>query len=258
MPRVEHVESADGTRIAYRVSGSGEPMLFVHGAGTSGADWLFVGHLLRDRFTIVAMDRRGRGGSGDAAEHSIAREAEDVLAVREAVGAELLVGHSYGAMCSIRAAEQTDALRRLVLYEPPIGARADRHARLRELVDAGEHSRALAGFLRAVGAPPDQLDAIRSSPGWEVLLEAVPALPRELDECAAWRHPQRRLEVPTLFLLGGETDDPVYLDGVDDLLAAFRDVRRETLPGQHHIGHVFAAERFAELVADFCAESRAL
>jgi pimeloyl-ACP methyl ester carboxylesterase len=251
MPQVEHVESADGTRIAYRASGSGEPMLFVHGVGTSGADWLFAGRLLREHFTVVAMDRRGRGGSGDAAEHSIAREAEDVLAVRKAVGAELLVGHSYGAMCSIRAAEQTDALRRLVLYEPPIGARPGRHARLRELVDAGEHGRALAGFLRAAGAPPDQLDAIRSSPAWEVLLDAVPALPRELDECAAWRHPKRPIDVPTLFMLGGETDDPVYLD-------AFTDLRRETLPGQHHIGHVFAAERFAELVADFCAGSRAV
>ena len=31
----------------------------------------------------------------------------------EAVGAELLVGHSYGALCSILAAERTDRLRRL-------------------------------------------------------------------------------------------------------------------------------------------------
>jgi alpha-beta hydrolase superfamily lysophospholipase len=90
---VRYVASPDGTRIAYRASGSGEPVLFVHGASTSGADWVFVGRLLRERFMVVTMDRRGRGDSGDGPAYSIEREAEDILAVLDGVGAELLVGH---------------------------------------------------------------------------------------------------------------------------------------------------------------------
>jgi pimeloyl-ACP methyl ester carboxylesterase len=253
MAAIQHAQSADGTPIAYRASGDGEPIVFVHGAGTSGADWLFVLPHLRDRFTVVTMDRRGRGDSGDGPEYAIDREAEDVLAVLDAVDAEMLVGHSYGAMCSILAVQRTDRLRRLVLYEPPIGVTERRARGLDALVERGDTDAALEGFLRAAGAPDDQLDAIRSSPAWPVLLDAVPTLPRELRVAASWRNPAGPIEVPALYLLGGDTDDPVYLDGLDELLAAFPDLRRETLPGQQHVGHVFAAETFAGFVADFCA-----
>ena len=115
MGSVQHATSADGTPIGYRLTGNGEPLLFVHGVATTGADWLFVRPHLRERFTVVTMDRRGRGSSGDAAGYSMDREAEDVLAVLEAVDCRLLAGHSYGALCSILAAQRTDRLERLVL-----------------------------------------------------------------------------------------------------------------------------------------------
>jgi pimeloyl-ACP methyl ester carboxylesterase len=249
----QYAESADGTRIAYRESGEGDPLLLVHGSATSSADWVFALPSLRDRFTVVTMDRRGRGQSGDGPDHAMDREAEDVLAVLEAVGAELLVGHSYGALCSILAATRTERLRRLVLYEPPIGVSEDGAlAGLDRLVAAGDLDTALEGFLKAAGAADDQLEAIRSSPAWPVLLDAVPALPRELHACAAWRHPEGPMRVPTLFLVGGETRSPVYLDGLDVLQSAFVDQRLEHIPGQQHVGHVFAAETFARFVNDFC------
>jgi pimeloyl-ACP methyl ester carboxylesterase len=225
----------------------------VHGSATSGADWLFVLPLLRDRFTVVTMDRRGRGNSGDGPVYAMEREAEDVLAVLNAVDAELLVGHSYGALCSILAAERTDRLRRLVLYEPPIAVKEDGLKDLDELVARGDLDAALEGFLRSAGAPNEQFDAIRSSPAWPALLDAVPALPRELHACAAWRHPRGPIDVPALFLLGADTKSRVYLKGLDDLQAAFPKTRGELIPGQRHIAHVFAAKAFADLVADFCA-----
>jgi pimeloyl-ACP methyl ester carboxylesterase len=254
--QVQHVDSADGTRIAFRASGSGEPVLFVHGSATSGADWAFVLPLLRDRFTVVTMDRRGRGASGDGADYAIDREAEDVLAVLDAVGAELLVGHSYGALCSILAAARGDGLRRLVFYEPPIAVREKGLASLDELVAEGQLDAALEWFLRGAGTPDEQFDAIRSSPAWAVLLDAVAPLPRELHACAAWRNPPGPIQVPALSLLGGDTDSRVYLDGLDELRAAFPNLRRGSIPGQRHIGHVFAAAAFAALVADFCDDPR--
>jgi pimeloyl-ACP methyl ester carboxylesterase len=60
--------------------------------------------------------------------------AEDVLAVLDAVGADRLVAHSYGALCSILAAQRTERLRALVLYEPPIGVREEHLAGLDERV----------------------------------------------------------------------------------------------------------------------------
>ena len=247
------MESADGTPIAYRAFGEGDPILFVHGVATTGGDWVFAGPHLCDRFTVVTMDRRGRGDSGNGAQYAMEREAEDVLAVLEAVGAEMLVGHSYGGLCSILAAERTDALRRLMLYEPPIAVPEDRLAGAEELIAAGQLDEVLERFLRDVGTTPEQVEAIRSSPAWPVLLGAVPPLPRELRAAAAWRNPRGPIPVPTLHLVGAETTNPTYLEGLDELLAAFPDARRASLPGQRHVGHVFAAAEFARLVADFCA-----
>jgi pimeloyl-ACP methyl ester carboxylesterase len=254
---VEYVASADGTRIAYRVSGRGDPVLLVHGSATSGADWLFVLPLLRDRFTVVTIDRRGRGMSGDEPDYAMEREADDVLAVLDAVDAELLVGHSYGALCSILAAERTERLRRLVLYEPPIGVEGERLPGLDELVARGDHEAALEAFLRGAGAPDGQFDAIRASAAWPTLLDAVPALPRELHAAAAWRHPRGPIDVPTLFLQGADTKSPFYLEGLADLHAAFPLRRDELIPGQRHFAHAFAAEAFANLVTDFCADRHA-
>ena len=175
-----------------------------------------------------------------------------MLAVLDAVDAELLVGHSYGALCSILAAERTDCLDRLVLYEPPIAVREPGLDELERLVAEGEHDVALEAFLRSAGIRDEQFETVRSSPAWPRLAETMPVLPRELRSCAAWQHPQGPITVPTLFLLGARTDAPAYLDGLDDLRGAFPDLRRELIPGQRHAAHVFAADRFAELIAGFC------
>jgi pimeloyl-ACP methyl ester carboxylesterase len=69
----EHVASSDGTRIGWHRSGEGPPLVLVH--GTTAAHWSFrflVPELV-DCFTIYAIDRRGRGESGDTADYAIER-----------------------------------------------------------------------------------------------------------------------------------------------------------------------------------------
>jgi len=256
MASPRYVESNDGTRIAYRASGRGDPILLVHGSATTSADWLFVLPLLREQFTVVTMDRRGRGLSGDGPSYSIEREAEDILTVLDTVDAEFLVGHSYGAMCSALAADRTERLSRLVLYEPPIGVPSGGLEPLEQLIARGDFDRALTGFLRAVGTSKEQLESIRSSPAWPSLTAVVPTLPRELRSCAAWTHLVGPIEVPTLFLRGAMTDSPVYLHGFGSFKSAFPNARTELIPGQLHVAHVFAAETFAGLVMDFCGQER--
>src|SRR5688572_24264216 len=97
------VSSRDGTRIAVWRSGHGPPLLLVHGATADHTTtWRSVRSTLEQRFTVFAMDRRGRGGSGDSSAYDLQREAEDVAAVIDFIGEPTAVlGHSYGGLCAI-------------------------------------------------------------------------------------------------------------------------------------------------------------
>ncbi len=116
------VVSPDGTVIGYESVGAGRPLLLVHGSTGTRARWSSVRPPLARRYTVHAMDRRGRGlSTPDAGSYGLRREAEDVAAVAEAVGGEVyVVGHSYGALAVLEAALISPAFRRVVLYEPPL------------------------------------------------------------------------------------------------------------------------------------------
>src|SRR5262245_47232567 len=117
------VRSKDGTAVAYARSGHGPPLVLVHGTTADHTRWAPLLAALEQRFTVYALDRRGRGGSGDAAGYAIEREFEDVAALVDSIGEPVgLLGHSYGALLSLEAMLRTSRVRKLVLYEPPIPA----------------------------------------------------------------------------------------------------------------------------------------
>lgn len=75
--------STDGTTITYQRSGLGTPLVLVHGTAADHRRWAPVLPSFEQRFTVCAVDRRGRGSSGDTAGYSVEREFDDVAAVVE-------------------------------------------------------------------------------------------------------------------------------------------------------------------------------
>ena len=55
----------DGLDLAYRRSGRGIPLLFLHGAFGDSRDWTAESERLADRADVVAWDAPGCGGSSD-------------------------------------------------------------------------------------------------------------------------------------------------------------------------------------------------
>ncbi|MFO7525045.1 MAG: alpha/beta fold hydrolase, partial [Ignavibacteriaceae bacterium] len=92
---MEKVISNDGTEISYVKKGNGHALILVHGTTADHTRWLPIFPYFENHFTLYAMDRRGRGGSGDSPVYSIMKEAEDIAAVAESVeGPVFLLGHS--------------------------------------------------------------------------------------------------------------------------------------------------------------------
>lgn len=259
--RMETVTSPDGTPIAYERTGAGPPLVLVHGTTADHTRWAPVLPALEARFAVYAIDRRGRGDSGDAAAYALDREAEDVAAVVESIDDPVvLLGHSYGALCALEAARLTDGLRGLVLYEPPIpigghqAASADDLAAMRAHLDAGEDEAALVVFFTEVAdVPPAQLDVLRSAPNWPARVAAAHTAYREARAADAYAFDPARFDgmtTPTLLLAGGES--PTWFrEAIDALEAALPDSRVAVLEGQEHVAMNTAPERFVEAVLAF-------
>jgi pimeloyl-ACP methyl ester carboxylesterase len=153
--------SPDGTRIACWRSGSGEPLVLVHGTTADHRRWARVLPHLEAHFTVFAVDRRGRGASGDARDYRIEREFEDVVAVVAAIGGPVtLLGHSYGGICAMEAALRTSAVRRLILYRRPGGHRPHRRPGNPRPRRVSIRARAMARFRNANPLAPGQREPV--------------------------------------------------------------------------------------------------
>ncbi len=257
MTDVLTVTSKDGTTIAASVGGDGPPIVLVHGTTGSDFSWTFVRPHLEKRHTVAAVQRRGRGGSGDASEYTIEREGEDVAAVVDALGAPVvLVGHSHGANCCLEASLATRGLRGLVLYEPALGWPIDES--VLETVDAhvaaGRFEVAAETYLRdAAGLSEDEIELLRASPTWAERAAAAHTFTREDRADASYIAVAERLAsmtVPTLFLTGSESP-PAFRASIDELAAVLPDCAVRILEGQGHAANVMAPELLAAEILAF-------
>ena len=251
------VVSEDGAPIAVWRSGEGPPLVLIHGAAADHSRWAPVLPELEKHFAVFAVDRRGRGRSGDATDYALEREYEDVVAVVEAAGEEVVLGHSYGGICALEAALLTDGIRKLVLYEPPMGyLKSPPHVvdRLQTLLEEGRRDELLGYFMREVaGLPSDQVELLRSLPAWNARLDAADTIPREERASREYVFDAARfrdLEVPTLYLQGGDSSEPFKAAG-EALRGALPDCRVAVMPGQRHAAMDTATDLFTAQVLGF-------
>ncbi len=261
------VTSADGTPIAVFSSGDGPPLILVHGATADHTTFRVVGPRFAERFAVHAIDRRGRGASGDGPAYAIEREYEDLAAVAtalaEASGAPVGVfGHSYGGRCALGAALLTNAVGRVVSYEgAPAPAGSSYHPngierRLRERLAVGDRDGALALFLsEVVGMSDADLAAYRADPVWPVRAAAAGTILRELEaeaDPAASLDRLGAVRQPVLQLLGSESL-PVFRLATEALDARLANDRIVVIDGARHAAHHTHPAVVVEAVESFLA-----
>lgn len=257
---MDTVISSDGTRIAYERSGSGPPLVLVHGSTADHTRWLYVLPELNREFSVLAMDRRGRGESGDADNYSIEQEYEDVAAVVRAAGPGAnLLGHSFGALCALEAALRVDNLNRLVLYEPafPVDSTPlyppDLLVRLDALLRSGAREEFLVTFFKeAAGVSDPLIEALKSDPSWPARIASAHTALREMADGEYEFTAERfeALQTSTLLLVGEVS--PHELTAPSRVLhATLPESRIVTLRGQGHVAMTTAPGLFLQAVKDF-------
>ncbi len=157
------VENA-GTAIACReyagpdVPSDAPALVCVHGACVDGVFFDGIARELSRDYRVITYDRRGCGGSGDAADglYDLAAQAADLQAVIEYVGAPAnVLAHSAGTLVALELLRTNPAaVSRAILHEPAVtdeGVGMGASPVLLKMIDAGKVSRALMLFLGAMG-----------------------------------------------------------------------------------------------------------
>ncbi|MEO8272434.1 MAG: alpha/beta hydrolase [Chloroflexota bacterium] len=248
------------------------PLLLVHGATADHTTWRAVGPRFAITRPVFAMDRRGRGASGDAPEYAIEREFEDVASVAEALASELaggstgtvdVAGHSYGGRCALGASLRTPIIRRLVVYEgapvpPGLTYRPEGMVEtVRAALARGDNEAALSTFLAGiVGMSDAGLAAYRRDPVWAARVAAAHTILREIEAEATQAASIEGLAAvvaPVLLILGSISRSPFRI-GTDALADRLADARVVVIDGAAHAAHHTHAAEFVGLVEQFLDE----
>ena len=262
---VTRVRSHDGTEIGVWTSGEGPPLVLVHGSLGDHTRWDALRPHLEPHVTVHALDRRGRGASGDHPDYALEREYEDVAAVIDAVAdssgrpADVYCS-SFGGLCAFGAAALTWNIRKLALYEawPPVEPEAFAPPegfveRAEALLAAGKHEEALElAYRELVGLSEHEIASLKAQPSWPARIAAAHTIPREERAFLATRFDPdaaAAVAVPTLLLVGSET--PAWNSQVDRVAAALPNAHIEVLQGQGHIADLFAPEMISERLLEF-------
>jgi pimeloyl-ACP methyl ester carboxylesterase len=255
---MEILTSRDGATISYDKYGSGPPLVLVHGSMSDHqTSWEAVKGPLSQRFTLYAMDRRGRGQTTAPQERRLEDEFGDVAGLLQAIGEpSFVMGHSYGAHCALGgAAEQPGLVSKLVLYEPPRpdAMSAGEIAKVEEAASQGDWDRFVRTWLIDVVEIPAQVaDALHASPFWPLMIADAPATLCDARALGRYEFDPARfavLTMPVLLLVGSESPRDNYV--TDALAGVLANNQIAELQGQAHIAHAMAPQMFVEVVSTF-------
>jgi pimeloyl-ACP methyl ester carboxylesterase len=260
------VRSRDGTEIAYWTTGTGPPLVVVHGTPADHTRWRPLLPHLEPHFTVHAIDRRGRGASGDAPDYALEREYEDVAAVVDAVATESkgpvnLYGHSHGGIVAFGAATLSANVHNLVLYEgwpvpdPEVYALpAGLEARLDALLAAGDRDGVVELLFRELENMSDEdMAAFMAAPSWSGRVAAAHTITREIGgECTARLDLElaRSIIVPVLLVTGEHSVD-ASKPHAETVAAALANARVVVLDGQDHVADALDPAAFAARIVPF-------
>ena len=247
---------------------SGPLLVLLHGIGSRWQVFLAAVPPLAARWRVVAVDLRGHGRSGRAAErYGLMDYARDIGALIRHLSDEpaLVVGHSLGAMTAIGlASEFPDAVRAVVLEDPPLGAFSGapfgarpEYPRFRATRDMTRAGHSAAEIARLIAPHMDDQDgvAIRARAKSLSMIDSevfTAVLDNRANEGFDLGDRLRRVACPTLLLQGNPGLGGALYDSEARWAASLmRDCTLVTLPEAGHGIRVALPTRFVQLATEF-------
>lgn len=250
---------ANGTSIACKVSGTGVPVVLIHGAEADHSMFDGFGALLAEHFTVIAYDQRDSGSTRNPpAPYGLAEMADDAAALIAALGYERthVFGTSLGGVIAeVLAARHPGRVGRLVLSStfragvPPLAINPDVFSRLAALRAGlpGTATEIATWFFPAahIAAHPEVIDIFNGTSRTAEQRQrraGILSHPMACDLAA--------ITAPTLLLVGAD-DRLIPPAHTLSLAREIAHARTATLPGIGHVGTLQAPDVVAREVIAF-------
>ena len=259
MPYFEHA----GCQLYYEDHGQGEPLLLVHGLGSSIQDWEYQLPHLQQQRRVVAVDLRGHGRSGKPRErYSMAAFAADVAALIEHLGLPPvhLVGISMGGMVGFQlGVDRPELLRSLCIVNSAPEVKTKSAADWWMLAKRWSLSRLLSlqtigkGLGRLLFPLPEQAE-LRAKVEQRWPQNDKRAYLASLDAIIGWGVRERLAAItcPTLVISGDRDYTPVAAKQA--YVAELPNARLVVIERSRHATPMDQPDRFNAVLDDFLAQ----
>jgi pimeloyl-ACP methyl ester carboxylesterase len=267
----------NGVQLYWELSGSGEPVILVHGSWGDHHNWGLVVHALSQSLRVATYDRRGHSRSErPSGPGSIRDDVADLAGLIEHLfdGPAHVVGNSFGAAIVLRlAAQRPELIRSLVAHEPPLlgllegrdevqamlATVRERIAAVVALLQAGDMAAGAERFVDTVAFGPGawaQLPQatretfIFNAPTWLDEAQEPESMTIALDGLSAFR-------APALLSSGGQSP-PFFAMVMERLAQALPHARRHLFAQAGHVPHLSNADEYTRVVSGFIRGDAAL
>jgi len=258
MPRI----IANGISMHYETHGEGQPLLLLHGLGSSLRDWEYQVNAFASRFLVITVDLRGHGRSDKPkGPYSIALFAEDMGAFLKKIAKEPahVVGLSMGGAVAFHLAlDYSHLLRSIVITNmsariPVTNFTQKRLYYSRLLISALMGPKGIGKLIAKHVFPTPEMAPLR-----DTLISRWAENPRRpyiaaLKALKNWSVMERLHRITCPALLIHSEHDYTPLDHKKEVAARMQNATIMTLPGTHHVVNVEEPASFNALVMTFLA-----
>jgi pimeloyl-ACP methyl ester carboxylesterase len=264
------VVRVNGVELYYQLSGSGQPLVLVHGSWGDHHDWDRVVPGFAESFQVLTFDRRGHSRSEQPpGQGSVCEDADDLAALIDQLDfvPAHVAGNSFGASIVLRAAiRRPDIFRSLIAHEPPLfalltapefaPALAEVHRRLDTVIKSlehGDYQRGARQFMDTIAFGPGAWDEQLTSRMRETFIANAPTWLDEIRDPAALDIDLNALtnfNKPAL-LTNGSASMPFFGPVVDMIAKHLPRAQRVTIEGADHTPYLSVPARYVEIVTTF-------
>jgi pimeloyl-ACP methyl ester carboxylesterase len=264
-PAMDRV-SVNGAELEVAVEGSGETIVFIHGAGMADSYLpVTVDPAVRGHYRTVRYRRRGYGESSPVqGTVTVADHASDCRALLGELGVRKahVVGHSYGGSVALQlVVDAPEIVATVAVFDPgllavPSGPSFfEQAAPIFQMYERGDRVAAVNAFMTAVGGADWRTNVERTVPGGveQAEKDAATVFESDLPSVAAWELSAEQaaaIRQPVLYV-GGSNSLPLFSEGRDLLRSWLFRMEDVVLPGATHLLQMDQPAAAAAALADF-------